>query len=132
MLLMVRRLVVTSSPVVPSPRSGALHEEPVLVGECHGEAVELELARVLDHVGLEPLAAAAVEVGDVLVVEGVGEREHRHAVHDRREALGGPWPLRAAWASRATAARGLLLSSTNSRKSASYSASEISGASWTW
>ena len=68
---------------------------------------------------LEPLAAAAVEGRHVLVGEGVGEREHRHAVRDLGEALA----RRRAHALRGRIGRGELRdasasSATSSRNSA--------------
>jgi hypothetical protein len=80
----VRRHVLARGAVAAG---GALHEEAVFVREGDGEAVELELRGVFDRFGFQPFAHAAIEGSHVLLVECVGEREHRHAVLDGGEAI---------------------------------------------
>ena len=65
----------------------APNECAVLVGEIDRQPVELRFAAVLDRRDVERLAHAPVERLDLVVAEGVVDREHRHAVRDGRELL---------------------------------------------
>ena len=78
----VRRDVLAFRPVAASR---GLHEAAVLVTQADGEAVDLGLRGVSDLLHVETFADAPVEVDDVLVAEGVVERQHRHGVHDLGE-----------------------------------------------
>ena len=78
-----------SSPIVPSPRVAPMREFAVLVAQVGGEAVDLGLDIELDLrlvLAAQEAADAADEVGHVLAVEGVVEREHRVQVLDLGEA----------------------------------------------
>ena len=79
---------------------GRLHEAPPIVSERDGEPVDLGLRRELDaRIGgkTEETAHARYKIDDVVLAEGVAEREHRRGVahlaeglHRRRaNALGG-------------------------------------------
>ena len=79
---------------------GGLHQPALFVAQRDGEPVELRLGRIHDALDVEPFARAAVEIDDVLLGEGVVEREHRHGVHDLAELAGSHARRRAASASR--------------------------------
>ncbi len=64
---------------------GAEDKAALHVGEADGQAVELRLGGILDLFAVQALADTAVEVGDVLLAEGVRQREHRRAVADLGE-----------------------------------------------
>ena len=76
----VRRLAVTSSPVVPSPRVAPCDENAVPVGQAHGQAVELGLDRVLELFDAEVLPHPLVEGAHLLLVESVADGQHRRAM----------------------------------------------------
>ncbi len=65
---------------------GRLHQQAVLVTQADREAIELRL-RGIGDLALDPraLAHAPVELGQVLLREGVVQREHREAVDHLRE-----------------------------------------------
>ena len=90
--LMVRTLAVTSSPVKPSPRVARADQFAVLVAQRQRQAVDLRLGderRNLVGIELEKAPDALDEFGDVLVAEGIAERQHRHRVlHFRKAARG--------------------------------------------
>ena len=71
---------MTSSPVAPSPRVAPRTKRAVLVAQADRQAVELRLGRVLDCLDARAPRARAVEGAHFLLVEGVAERQHRHAV----------------------------------------------------
>ena len=78
----VRRLGVTSSPVMPSPRVAPRTKRAPLVAEADRQPVDLQLADVRhrrDRPGRAPEAAAhaGVELAQLVVAEGVAERQHR-------------------------------------------------------
>ena len=73
--------------LVPVASRRALREHAAFVNEADRESVELGLAGVFDRSGTEPLANAPVERLDLLVLEGVVEREHRDAMSHRPERL---------------------------------------------
>mgnify|MGYP006284504247 CR=1 FL=1 len=76
-------------PVAPR---GRLQEPPALVAQRKAQPVDLGLGGVGERIlraEAEIAPDARVEIGDLLVLEGVGEREHPHRVHDLGEALGG-------------------------------------------
>jgi hypothetical protein len=79
---------VTSSPP-GRRRGGPFRELAVGVDQLHCQAVELGLADVAHLVRAEDLVDPGVEFGQLLVGEGVGQAEHRAAVGDRAEAVGG-------------------------------------------
>ena len=92
-------LRVTSSPVSPSPRVAATASRPSLVAQADREAVELELRHVLDRrrVGgeLELAPHARVELARRPADRRVGlgaDRQHRHAMRDRRELAAAALP----------------------------------------
>jgi hypothetical protein len=135
-LRMVRMFEVTSSPVCPSPRvspdtrpRAAIRGR--LVKQRHTQAVELQFGRVFDGQIAGQLAHAPVPVGQFLGGVGVVEREHGPRVLRLLESLG----RLAAHALRrrvGVTSSGCAVSSRfSSFISASYSASEISGASRT-
>ena len=81
---------VLADPAVAA--GGAADEHAVLVGERDRQAVDLRLGRVAELGGadVEPLqvvADAGLPGAQLLLVAGVGEREHRLGVLDLREAL---------------------------------------------
>ena len=88
---MVRTLAVTSSPTRPSPRVAACTKPPALVAQRHGEAVDLQLARrsrtvaAVAELGQPPGRGARPTPCSSSTSNGVVERHHRHAVHDRGE-----------------------------------------------
>ena len=67
-------------------RDGA-HEAPVLVVERDAQAVELQLAANLKRLAAQALADALVELAHLILVVGVGEREHRPLVSHGNELL---------------------------------------------
>ncbi len=80
---MVRAFAVLAHLAVAAGRR--LHERAVLVAEREGEAVDLRLGgeRQFVVVGQAEEAADALhELGHLLGVEGVAEREHADAVAD--------------------------------------------------
>ena len=106
-------------------------EPAVLVLQRDREAVELGLGDEADRLGDQPLDARAPRE-QLLARERVVERQHRHAVHDRRERRRRP----AARALRRRVGRderrdARASSSRSSRTSASNSASATSGSSKT-
>ena len=125
----VRRLGVTSSPTAPSPRVAPCTKQAVLVGERDREAVELELAGVLDRRPLRgPRGSAGRRRSRPRRRRRWRARASARGASPRRSSR---WARRrrAASASRALASSGCSASSLSSSwKSASYSASEISGA----
>ena len=78
MARIVRRLGVTSSPVVPSPRVAPSDEPALLVAQGDGEAVDLELRdvgqarrRLRCRRQAQALADAGVERAQLVVAERV-------------------------------------------------------------
>ena len=74
---------VTSSPVTPSPRVAACTSRPLLVGQRHGDAVDLGLAREGERLEVEVgrLPPQPLRPGPQLVLaERVVEAHHRDAV----------------------------------------------------
>ena len=88
----MRRLAVTSSPTSPLPRVAPTREDAVAVGERDGEAVDLGLddvaqRRVVEPPRLEQPPVALVPGQQLVLVAGVGQREHRLEVAHLREPL---------------------------------------------
>ena len=130
---MVRTLAVTFSPAFPVAARGAEGQPPALVGQGHGQAVDLQLRHVGDVVRAEELLDPRVKGPQILGAVGIGQAEQRDPVGDRLEDGQGfaPHPQRGR-------VRRLQVRDrpprwpTNSRTSRSYSASETSGRSRTW
>ena len=115
---------------------GAQDEAPLLVAQADGQSVDLELG----HVGrsrltlrqAEPAPHPCVEGTQLVGIEGVGQRQHGHAVLDL--AQGTARSARRPHALRRRIGRQQLRDGrspgpTSSRRSRSYSASASSGAS---
>ena len=89
---MVMTFSVTFSPSLPSPRVAACDEAAALVAERDGEPVDLRLGGEGELVvRAEPRKRRTRSTNsvDILVVEGIAERQHRHAVADLAEAVAG-------------------------------------------
>jgi hypothetical protein len=65
----------------------ATQQDTVFIGQADRQAVELRFGDV-DHVALgsESFAHAAIEGGDLVIAEGVAQRQHRRRVRHRGEA----------------------------------------------
>jgi hypothetical protein len=126
-----------SSPTSPSPRVDAAHEAAVARRGARADAVELRLDRPVELASsrLQEAQDPRLELAHLVGREQALDREHRDRVLDGREAA-------ALRERRADAPRRAVLrdelrvrsssSERSSRKSASYSASEISGRPSTW
>ena len=129
---MVLMLAVTFSPVVPSPRVAAVTSFAAFVAQRHGQAVDLGLGGE-DELGVgrqaEEPPHCSDEVDHVLVGKDVVEREHRPGMLDLRK--GGGWSgahPREGESSRISSGKFASMAALRSF-SASYSASETTGAS---
>ena len=128
----VRMLAVTFSPVVPSPRVAAVTSLPLLVAQRHRQAVDLRLGgedQFRSAGNARKRRTLADEIGDVLVGEDVVERQHRPRMNDLPERAGRCCTdFRDGESSRTSSGKRASISALR-RRSASYSASEIVGAS---
>jgi hypothetical protein len=79
----VRGDVLAGRPVAARARQ---HEFSLLVAQAYRGSVEFRLRGVRDAVALQGLPAAPVPFADLLFVESVVDRRHRHAVPDLAEA----------------------------------------------
>ena len=84
---------------------GPFGELAVGVDQLHRQAVELGLADVVHLVRAEDLVDPGVELGQLLVGEGVGQAEHRAAVGDRRGSGRRAFLPPGGWGSRGCGAR---------------------------
>jgi hypothetical protein len=90
----VRRHVLAGNAITPGRRA---LEQASAIDHAHGEPIEFRLRDVIEiAVALEPLVDAPVEGTQVLLDEGIVERQHRHLVHHLAEgsARGAGDPLR--------------------------------------
>jgi hypothetical protein len=119
--------------LLPVAARGGQREPPRLVGERDRQPVDLGLGHRLD-LGIRPKpqepAHAGDEVGDLLLGEGVAKRQHRHGVAHLAERLDGRGPDAPGRAVRPPQGGKRASIASLRRRSSSYSASEISGASW--
>jgi hypothetical protein len=68
---------------------GAAHQRAILVEQAYRQAIELRLRRVLHLLDLQPLAHAAVKVGQLLVAEGIVQGQHGQFMLHGAEGLEG-------------------------------------------
>ena len=81
----VRTLWVISSPTRPLPRVTPRDQQPVLVDQRDGHAIDLQLDHPLDRLARQQLGDALAVLLQLLDAVGVVDREHRHAMLDLAE-----------------------------------------------
>src|SRR2546428_2527783 len=85
----VGRDVFTDIPVAPGGSDAVAAD---LIEEAHGQAIDLQLGDVLELDVSQRSTHALVEFANLLTLEGVGQAQHRCAVSDPGEGVGGRTP----------------------------------------